>query len=133
VAVLTGYAASGGGFNNYLGALRSRGLIEGDGDRLTITDSGVQALGLWEPLPMGSALIDYWRGRLGKAERLILEALAQQYPNALTKEDVAAKAGYEANGGGFNNALGRLRTWSWSKGAANLGRVTTCSIRARAN
>jgi hypothetical protein len=31
VAVLTGYAATGGGFNNYLGALRSRGLIEGDG------------------------------------------------------------------------------------------------------
>jgi hypothetical protein len=37
VAVLTGYAAAGGGFNNYLGALRSRGLIEGDGDKLTIT------------------------------------------------------------------------------------------------
>jgi hypothetical protein len=38
VAVLTGYAAAGGGFNNYLGALRSRGLIEGAGDRITITD-----------------------------------------------------------------------------------------------
>src|SRR6266849_8675143 len=34
VAVLAGYAATGGGFNNYLGALRSRGLIEGYGDRL---------------------------------------------------------------------------------------------------
>ena len=38
VAVLAGYALNGGGFNNYLGALRSRGLIKGDGDRLTITD-----------------------------------------------------------------------------------------------
>jgi hypothetical protein len=45
VAVLTGYAATGGGFNNYLGALRSRGLIEGDGDRLTITEAGTQVLG----------------------------------------------------------------------------------------
>src|SRR5713226_3944922 len=53
VAVLTGYAASGGGFNNYLGALRSRGLIEGDGDRLTITEAGIRALGSWEPLPHG--------------------------------------------------------------------------------
>jgi uncharacterized protein len=43
---------------------------------------------------------------LGKAERLILETLTQVYPDALTKEEVAAKAGYEANGGGFNNALG---------------------------
>jgi uncharacterized protein len=55
-------------------------------------------------------LIDYWRGRLGKAERLILETLAEEYPRALAKEEVAAKAGYEANGGGFNNALSRLRT-----------------------
>ena len=39
VAVLTGYAPNGGGFNNYLGALRSRALIKGDGDRLTITDA----------------------------------------------------------------------------------------------
>jgi hypothetical protein len=47
---------------------------------------------------------------LGKAERLILETLTQVYPDALTKDEVAVKAGYEANGGGFNNALGRLRT-----------------------
>ena len=120
VAVLTGYAATGGGFNNYLGALRSRGLIEGDGDRLTITEAGIQALGSWEPLPTGSGLIDYWRGRLGKAERLILETLTQAYPDALTKEEVAARAGYEANGGGFNNALGRLRTLELVQGRGEL-------------
>ena len=77
VAVLTGYAATGGGFNNYLGALRSRGLIKGAGDSLRITETGIRELGPWEPLPMGSALVDYWRGRLGKAERLILEMLTQ--------------------------------------------------------
>ena len=120
VAVLTGYAATGGGFNNYLGALRSRGLIEGDGDRLTISEAGIQALGSWEPLPTGAALIDYWRNRLGKAERLILEALTQAYPAALNKEEVAAKAGYEASGGGFNNALGRLRTLELVQGRGQL-------------
>jgi hypothetical protein len=61
----------------YLGALRSRGLIKGDGDRLTITDAGIEVLGSWEPLPTGSALVEYWRGRLGKAERLILETLTR--------------------------------------------------------
>jgi hypothetical protein len=120
VAVLTGYAAAGGGFNNYLGALRSQGLIEGDGDRLTITEAGIRALGSWEPLPTGSALIDYWRSRLGKAERLILERLTQVYPGALTKEEVATKAGYEANGGGFNNALGRLRTLELVQGRGEI-------------
>jgi hypothetical protein len=120
VAVLTGYTATGGGFNNYLGALRSRGLIEGDGDRLTITEAGIQMLGSWEALPTGSSLIDYWRGRLGKAERLILETLAQVYPAGLNKEEVAAQAGYEAKGGGFNNALGRLRTLELVQGRGEL-------------
>jgi hypothetical protein len=120
VAVLTGYAAAGGGFNNYLGALRSRGLIEGDGDRLTITEAGIRALGSWEPLPAGSGLEDYWRARLGKAERLILETLTQVYPAALSKEEIATQAGYEANGGGFNNALGRLRTLELVQGRGEL-------------
>jgi len=120
VAVLTGYAVTGGGFNNYLGALRSRGLIEGVGERLTITNAGIQLLGSWEPLPAGSALIDYWRSRLGKAERLILETLTQAFPDALTKEELAAKAGYEVTGGGFNNALGRLRTLELVQGRGEL-------------
>jgi hypothetical protein len=51
VAVLTGYAAAGGGFNNYLDGLRSRGMIQCDGDRLTITQAGIEALGSCEPLP----------------------------------------------------------------------------------
>jgi hypothetical protein len=120
VAVLAGYALNGGGFNNYLGALRSRGLIKGYGDRLTITDAGIEELGSWEPLPTGSALVDYWRSRLGKAERLILETLTQTYPDGLTKEEVAIKAGYEANGGGFNNALGRLRTLELVEGRGEI-------------
>jgi hypothetical protein len=120
VAVLTGYAASGGGFNNYLGALRSRALIDGDGDRLTLTEAGIRALGSWEPLPMGAELVDYWRNRLGKAERLILETLTHAYPAGLNKEEVAAQAGYEPNGGGFNNALGRLRTLELVQGRGEL-------------
>ena len=120
VAILSGYAPNGGGFNNYLGALRTRGLIEGSGERLAITEAGTEALGSWEPLPRGSALIDYWRARLGKAERLILEVLTECYPEALIKEEVAAKAGYEANGGGFNNALGRLRTLELVQGRGEI-------------
>jgi hypothetical protein len=101
-------------------ALRSRGLIKGNGDRLTVTDTGIEALGSWEALPTGPALIDYWRSRLGKAERLILEALTRSYPDALSKDEVAARAGYEANGGGFNNALGKLRTLELVQGRGEL-------------
>ena len=56
------------------------------------------------------ALLQHWYGQLGKAERACLEALFEAHPAPLAKADVAARAGYEANGGGFNNALSRLRS-----------------------
>ena len=51
---------------------------------------------------------------------MILEALSEAYPDPLTKEEVAAKAGDEANGGGFNNAPGRLRTLELVHGRGEL-------------
>jgi uncharacterized protein len=110
VAILTGYAHNGGGFNNAIAALRTKGYIEGDSNRLTFTDAGLDALGTFEPLPEGAALLQHWLRQLGKAERAALETLAEAHPSALSKDDLARRAGYEPNGGGFNNALSRLRT-----------------------
>jgi hypothetical protein len=42
------------------------------------------------------------------------------YPRALIKDELSAKAGYEANGGGINNALGRLRTLELVHGRGEL-------------
>lgn len=63
-------------------------------------------------------------GLLGKTERLILETLTRVYPAGLNKKEVAARAGYEANGGDFNNALGRMRTLE-STAVASAGQATT--------
>ncbi len=120
VALLTGYAVSGGGFNNALSALRSKAWIAGR-DVLKITAPGQTALGLWEPLPApGPPLLEHWAGHLGKAERAVLQALAQAHPGALTKEQLGAATGYEATGGGFNNALSRLRTLTLIEGRGTL-------------
>jgi uncharacterized protein len=51
---------------------------------------------------------------------LILEALTQAYPDPMSKEEVAAKAGYEPSGGGFNNTLGQLRTLELVQGRGKL-------------
>jgi hypothetical protein len=118
VALLAGYAISGGGFNNYLSSLRGKGWISGGGD-LEATDSGRRALGSWEPLPSGRELVTYWVGQVGKAEGLILRALTNTR-GALSKERLAEQAGYEASGGGFNNALSRLRTLELIEGRGDL-------------
>ncbi len=119
-AVLTGYAHSGGGFNNALSALRSNGYIEAGSDHLKITGEGLVALGPFEELPTGKALLQHWLGEVGKAERLILGALANVWPNSLSKEDVGTHTGYAPDGGGFNNAISRLRTLELIEGRGDL-------------
>lgn len=111
LALLTAYAVNGGGFRNALSSLRTKGLINGGKDNTVITEAGFQAVGSdYEPLPQGQALIDHWMTRLGKAERLILGIVIEYYPKFLPIEYVADSTGYAPNGGGFRNALSRLRT-----------------------
>jgi hypothetical protein len=110
LAILSGYAVNGGGFNNAISALRSPGFLAGGKDRLNITPDGLAALGDWDPLPTGPALRDYWLRMLSKSERACLTALIEYYPNTLDRDNVARAAGYTPGTGGVNNALSRLRT-----------------------
>ena len=104
-----GYSAKGGGFANALGRLRSLGLIN-RGEPIRITGAGLDRIaGSYEPLPSGHALFDYWLAQLGRAERLILIEAAEAYPSSLSKEELAERTGYSLTGGGFANALGKLR------------------------
>jgi hypothetical protein len=117
VALLTGYSHSAGHFNNMLGRLRSLALIEGGKDSITITATGLGELGgEWTPLPTGRALLDFWLAKSGKPERLILEALAAVYPDALTKEELGERTGYSSEAGHFNNVLGKLRSLDLVRG-----------------
>lgn len=121
VAILTGYASNGGGFRNYLSALRSRGFIKTDRlGRLATTPEGEAALGPFDPLPTGTALFHHWKARLGKAERLILEELVKNYPSTMDVEWLAKETGYAADGGGFRNALSKLRTLELISGRGEL-------------
>jgi uncharacterized protein len=119
IAILTGYAVNGGGFRNALGSLNSKGYIV-RGNNITISDAGLKALGPFDLLPTGRALLDYWLGELNKAESLSLRAIAEAYPRRISVEAVAAAAGYESKGGGFRNALGKLRTLQLIEGRGEL-------------
>jgi hypothetical protein len=120
-AILAGYALNGGGFNGALSKLRSLGLVDGT-DPLRITDAGAAAIeGQYEPLPTGRALLDHWLGTMKRrAEREVLQVIYDAWPNSLPKEEVAARAGYEASGGGFNGALSKLRTLELITGSSDL-------------
>jgi len=67
-------------------------------------------------VPTGAELLEHWRARLSKAERLSLEALSDAYLKPLSLEEAAARAGYEPNGGGFRLAIGKLRSLELIRG-----------------
>jgi hypothetical protein len=111
IAIEGGYAVSGGGFNNALSRLRSTGMIQGS-DPLQLTDAGRNyvAQRKQESMPTGAALAVYWIQRLPRAERNILEVLTRHPRRYMSKEEIALETGYKVTGGGFQNAISRLRT-----------------------
>lgn len=120
IAIRSGYSANSGGFNNALGKLRSLGYIEGRGDT-KITDAGREELGNYKPLPNpGDELCQYWIKELPKCESMILAHLIDFYPQACSKEGIANATQYSVNSGGFNNALGKLRTLELIEGRGEI-------------
>lgn len=110
VAVKAVYSVGSGGFNNALGKLRGLALIEGDSHALK------SKMDFWKqpqsPLPCDGDLIAAWSQGLGLCERKILEKLFElsisgDFP---TKETLGELTDYSASSGGFNNALGHLRS-----------------------
>jgi hypothetical protein len=110
LAIRTGMSSKGGTFQKYLGELRTAGWVEGGRDRLCITQEGLKALGSFQPLPMGKALLDHWVAELGGGKARILEVLAHNYPNELSAEQVSAETGMTMTGGTFQKYLGELKT-----------------------
>lgn len=111
VAFIAGYSPKGGAFNNPKGRLRSKGLVKYlPGKRIVLAAAGADVAEY--PLAPGTqdelhaAVLE----RLKGPERRILEPLLEAYPDPLSNEELAERAGYSAKGGAFNNPKGRLRT-----------------------
>jgi CRP-like cAMP-binding protein len=105
LTVLTGYTRSSR--NTYIQRLRAAGLVD-DGDRVRVTQAGVDALGPnFEPLPTGPELREYVMRTLPQGERAILEQLSAVYPEAVDRETLSENTGYTRSS--RNTYLQRLR------------------------
>jgi hypothetical protein len=95
--------------------------LAGDNDAtMRATDSGLAALGTYDPLPVGQELAEYWKGQLGKAERAIFEVVYESHPRAVSQQQVAELTGYEATSGSFRNSISKLRTLELISGKGEL-------------
>ncbi len=103
------YSPNSGGYNNYLGSLRSAGMIEyPQGGMVTITDAG-RSHANPESVPASSReMLERAKRVLGGSEAKLLELL-HETRGAVPKADLAEAAGFSPNSGGFNNYLGHMR------------------------
>jgi hypothetical protein len=119
IALLTGYSPTSGAFGQSLANLRKMDLIEGGSRLHIITAKGLSEIGDdFEPLPTGPQLREWWYGKLPKSEAVILRALADVYPDSLSKAEIAAQVGYSETSGAFGQSLANLRKRDLIEGGA---------------
>lgn len=103
-----GYKRSGGTWGTYKSRLRGAGLIELRDGRWFATAAGAEAAGDVEmPPPPGPDLVRWWAAKLPGTTRMA-EALIEAWPQALDRDDLAARLEMAAGGGSFGTYLSRL-------------------------
>lgn len=121
IGVRAGLSSKSGSFNTYMSRARSNGWVVGERSHVQITDEGIAALGDYDPLPTGDALLQHWLSDLGDSGAArILSTLAEAYPQTLSKNQVAERAALSGTSGSFNTYLSRLRSLELIEGRGEL-------------
>ena len=110
LAAWSEYSPNSGGYNNYLGGLRTAGMIEyPSGGMVTITEEGRKHAQPGDVPVENSEMLERAKRVLGGSEAKLLEIL-HETRDTVDKVDLAESAGFSPNSGGFNNYLGHMRT-----------------------
>lgn len=95
LVVHTGYKVSAR--TAYTSRLKSKGLIEDCNGNIAATAAGLEALGDFEPLPTGNALLEWWRPRLPSGECKILDVVLAAHPEGLTRDEIGEQTDYKVS------------------------------------
>jgi Helicase HerA, central domain len=101
--------AADGKLPAYLARMRSAGWIEDRTGKVFITATGLQALGPFDELPTGRALLDYWLNELGSGAARMLKCLYDA-AGPLSKAELGERTGLSSQSGSFGTHLSRLRS-----------------------
>jgi vacuolar-type H+-ATPase subunit H len=94
LTILTGYKRSSR--DAYLQRLTQKGCCNISNGIITATEQGLAFLGEnFEPLPTGRNLRDYWLNRLSGGEKIIFELLINEYPHAISRDDITERMKYK--------------------------------------
>ncbi len=99
------------GYANNLGKLRSAGLIDYPaGGQVALTDVGIAVAAVPALAPTTAQLHERIREMVPPARWKLLEQLIAMYPSAVSRGELAERAGVASASSGYANNLGALRT-----------------------
>lgn len=111
VAFIAGYSHTSSGYTNPRGALKSSGLVDyPQPGCVSLTEAGREQAEAPDAPPTGEELRRRVLGKLAGPQQRILSVLIDAYPEALSNEECAAKAGYSHTSSGYTNPRGNLKT-----------------------
>lgn len=119
VAFAAGYSHKSGTWATYLSRLRSMGLIEGRGDMVLTQDGAAVAQEPGEP-PNAERLRAMVADKLDAPLTRILLPILNAYPDGLSHQEAAERAGYSHSSGTWATYLSRLRSLDLIKGRGEL-------------
>lgn len=112
-AVLAKLKKSGGTWNTYVSRLRQAGMLDERDNTFGVSDAGLAAWGGEISTPETPEQIrETWKQSVGSGPAKMIDILAGSYPEAVSKEDLAAamEPPLAPAGGTFNTYLSRLNT-----------------------
>jgi hypothetical protein len=111
VAIYAEASPSSSGYANNLGALRTAGLIDyPEGGTVILTPSGEEKANPPAGDPTPKVVLERALRQLDNPKGRIVRALAEAWPDSLTREELAERAGASPDSSGYANNLGALRT-----------------------
>lgn len=100
---------SSSGYEKNLSTLKTLGMIEYPVQgQVAFTAAGQAAAAA--PFDDGSPASDFWLGIVNMPKAMILRALIDEHPTALTRDRVASRAGVSSSSSGFEKNLSQLKT-----------------------
>jgi hypothetical protein len=110
LSLLTGISRSGGTWRTYMALLKGKDYVRQLPDRFHITREGRTALGAYDPLPTGEALLQYWRSRLGNSgKRRLFDVVVGIYPSTIGVAQLGLETGIDPAGGTWRTYIAELR------------------------
>jgi hypothetical protein len=120
LSILADVKQGGSTWRGAMAALRRDQHVADNGEYFKLTQDGRKALGAYEPLPTGRALIDHWRSKMGGTRRQIFDAIVDAYPRTIAATAVAAAASVELGGSTWRGHMAYLRGLELVSGSSEI-------------